>query len=70
MLFAPEHSLVREIFHDHVPSPWARYGTLFQDWNAERFRREGRHVTHIALSKDGDILAMSLATGGIEVWDT
>ena len=55
MIFAPEMSITRKIFDDHIPRWITRVPKVQEDWNASLQALEGHshRVSAVAFSPDG-----------------
>ncbi|KAF2127315.1 vegetative incompatibility protein HET-E-1 [Dothidotthia symphoricarpi CBS 119687] len=71
LVFAPDTSVIRNIFLDHIKESIELLSDRVNDWNACRSTLEGhaRDVTAVTFSPDGRMVVSSSADGTIRVWE-
>ncbi|GFF62887.1 WD40-repeat-containing domain protein [Aspergillus udagawae] len=70
LLFAPENSLTRKIFHEELENQ-RRLRNAEESWGAELQALEGHagQVNSVSFSRDGQLLASASADRTIKLWD-
>lgn len=72
IVFAPETSIIRNRFKDHIPEWLLGIPIVDNDWGTELQSFEGHsdRVTSVAFSSDGKMIASGSDEGTIIVWNT